>query len=537
MNAKTIKFGDKAREGLLEGVNAVADAVKITLGPKGRNVALGQGFGGPTIINDGSTISREVILEDEVQNIGADIVKEVAQKTSDNAGDGSSTSIILTQAIFEKGLKKIKVGVNSMGIKNGIEKASKIAIEYLKELAIPVKDLKDTTQVATISSESPEIGKLLAETIQKLGNDAVLTVESSPIAGIKSEIATGLEFDKGFISPYMMTDPKRSEAECKNVSILVTDQTIGVMKDMIPFIEAFMSSGGKELVIIAEDIVGEALQNFIINKLRGAITVIGIQSPGYGERKRDYLEDIASVTGATLISRDIGLTLDKVSLEHLGMASRVVVTKDKTTIVGGKGDAQVIANRIAVAKKELETNDSKHDKTKIMERIAKLSGGIAVIKVGAATETETEYLKLKVEDAISSVKAAIEEGVVPGGGSALIGASVSIMEEKDFVTEDEEIGFEILASALCAPLKNIAINSGQGDGSMVSLKVKDMKKGGGYNALTNEYVEDMIGAGIADPVKVARLAVENAASAGSILLTTGCVIAPKPEKPQNTPQM
>ena len=537
MNAKTIKFEEEAREGLLKGVNAVADAVRITLGPKGKNVALGQSFGGPTIINDGATISREIILEDQVQNIGADIVKEVAQKTSNKAGDGTSTSIILTQAIFAKGLKKVKVGINSIGIKNGIEKASKIAVEYLKGIAKPIKGIEETTQIATISSESPKIGKLLAETISKLGNDAVLTVETSPTVGIKSEIATGLEFDKGFISPYMMTDPKRSEAECKNISILVTDQTIGAMKELVPFIESFMSTGKKELVIIAEDIVGEALQNFIINKLRGAITVIGIKAPGFGERKRDYLEDIAAVTGATLISRDIGLTFDKITLEHLGSADRVVATKDKTTIVGGKGEKQVIADRIAVAKKELETNDSKHDKTKIMERIAKLSGGIAVIKVGAATETETEYLKLKTEDAVSSVKAALEEGVVPGGGSALIGASIAIMKETNWTTDDEKTGFEILASALCVPLKNIAINSGQGDGSMVSLKVREMKEGGGYDALNDEYVEDMIAAGVADPVKVTRLAVENSASAGSILLTTGCVIAPKPEKQQDTPQM
>lgn len=535
--AKQIVFGDKARIILKEGVDAVADAVKLTIGPKGRNVVYDKGYGGPNVSNDGVSIAREVVLEDPLQNMGANITKEVAQKTNDAAGDGTTTSVVLMQAIVSGGLKKIAVGANAIGIKNGIEKASKAAIEYLKSIAKPIKSEEETTQVATISAESEEIGKMLSETISKLGSDAVITVETAPTAGITSEVSQGLEFDKGYISPYMVTDPKRMEAECKDVKILVTDQKLGAIQEMVPFLEEVMKSSKRELVVIADDVVGEALQTFIVNKLRGAITIIAAKAPGYGNRKHDYLEDIATLTGATLISTDVGLTLDKIRLEHLGSADRVVMTKDKTTIVGGKGDKQAIDERIALAKKELETLESKHDKLKVEERIAKLSGGVAIIKVGAATETETEYLKLKVEDAVNAIKAALEEGIVPGGGSSLILASKAIQKAKletySDLTMDEMIGFEILADAMEAPLKNIAVNCGLGDGSIVVAKVREMKDGGGYNALKDEYVDNMLKVGIADPVKVTRSAIENAASAGGTLLTMGCAMA---EKPKDLPE-
>jgi chaperonin GroEL len=532
--AKKILFDDEARKELQRGINTVASAVKRTLGPRGRNVVYDRGYGGPNISNDGVSIAREVILEDPIQNMGAGIIKEVANKTNENAGDGTTTSVVLTEAIVDEGIRKISVGMSAVGIKNGIEKASQIAVNYLKSIAKPIKNKEETIQVATISAESEEIGKILAETISKLGSDAVVTVEQSPTVGITSEIAQGMEFDNGYISPYMITDPARLEAEYKNVSILVTDQKVGIVPDILPLLEALMTSGKKELVVIAEDVVGEALQTFIVNKLRGGLSILAVKAPGFGTRKKDYLEDIAALTGATLVSNEIGLTLDKIQMEHLGFADRVVSLKDKTTIIGGGGDKKVVNERILSAKKEIEKTESKHDKLKIEERIAKLSGGVAIIKVGAATETETNYLKLKIEDAVNAVKAALEEGIVSGGGSALIGASKRILEELEGaeLTDDEKTGYEILARALTIPLKQIAINCGLGDGSTVVSKVQEMEEGGGYDAQQNIYVEDMIKAGIADPVKVTRSAIENATSAGGTLLTMGCAMAelPKEEK-------
>lgn len=531
--SKKILFGDEARKEIKIGIDAVANAVKITIGPKGRNVCVDSGYGGPKISNDGVSIAREVVLEDMLQNMGANIAKEVAQKTNDSAGDGTTTATILTQSIVTEGMKKIDVGVNSVGIRNGIDKASKIAVQYLKSIAKPIKSDAETVQVATISAESVEIGKMISDTISKMGVDSVITVEASPTVGLVAEVSQGLEFDKGYISHYMVTNQNRMETECKDVQILVTDMKVGVIPEILPLLEAVMASGKRELVVIADDIVGEALHTFVVNKLRGGLTVLGIKAPGFGNRKRDYLEDIAAVTGATFISSDLGMSLDKVKIEQLGSADRVVSTKDKTTIIGGRGDKKVVADRIATARKEMEDTESKHDKTKIEERIAKLSGGVAIIKIGAATEQETEYMKLKIEDAVNAVKAALEEGIVPGGGVALIGASKAILEAIDAnkYTPDEVIGFSILAKALEAPLENIAINCGLGDGSMVVGKVKEQKVGGGFDALKNEYVDDMVAAGIIDPVKVTRSAIENASSAGAILLTMGCAMAeiPKPK--------
>ncbi len=528
--SKKILFGDVARKEIKIGVDTVAEAVKITLGPKGRNVVMDKGYGGPSITNDGVSIANEIVLEDSIQNMGGNIAKEVAQKTNDSAGDGTTTSVVLLQSIISEGLKKIAVGVNAVGIKNGLTKASEVAVTYLKSIAKPIKGDAETIQVATISAESEEIGKLISETISKLGVNSVITVEESPIVGITSEISTGMEFDRGYISPFMATDQERMDAEYRDVSILVTDMKITSIKEILPFLEKLMQAGKKELVIIADDVGGDALSTFVVNKLRGNLGILAVKAPGFGNRKGDYLRDIATITGATLVSADTGLTFDKVEVTDLGKASRVVTTKDKTTIVGGEGDKKEIEARIASAKKELEGLSSKHDIQKVEERIAKLSGGVAVIKVGSATETETRYLKLKIEDAVNATKAALEEGIVAGGGVSLLNASKAVLEAKNGVyTTDELIGFDILAIALTAPLKNIAINAGQGDGSIVVAKVGEMTGNGGYDALKNIYVTDMLVAGIIDPVKVTRNCIENAVSAGGALLTLECAMAEKPK--------
>lgn len=540
--AKIIKFGNEGRKELGVGVNTVGDTSRITVGPKGRNVIYDRGYGGPTVANDSGSISREIVLKDPIQNMGANVTKEVAQKTNDGAGDGRTTSVIIMQSIFNEGMKKINIPwwkkfipfankrVNSIGIKNGIEKASKIAVAYLKSIATPVKDDDEITKVAIISSESEEIGRKISETVAQLGQDAIITVEESPTVGIFSEVSQGMQFEKGYISPYMITDPNRMEAECKEVRVLVTDMKIGAVDEIVPLLEQVMASGKRELVIIAEDIMGEALNTFIVNKMRGSLTVLGIKAPGFGNRKRDYLEDIATVVGATFISSDLNSSLTDIKLEDLGFADRIVSTKDKTTIVGGKGSKEAVNARIALAKGELEKLESKHDKLKVEERIARLSGGVAVIRVGAATEQDTKYQKLKVEDAVNSVKAAAEEGIVPGGGVALIGAAKAIRSVMPSIfTKDELIGFEILAKALEAPLQCIAENCGLGDGSKVVKNVKKMAYGSGFNALTNVYVKDMIRAGIINPVKVERSAIENAASAGGILLTTEVAMAEEPK--------
>lgn len=532
--AKKILFGDDARKEVKIGIDAVADAVKVTIGPKGRNVLMDKGYGGPVISNDGVSIAREIVLKDSIQNMGANVIKEVASKTNESAGDGTTTSVILAQAIVSEGMKKISVGVNAIGMKNGIEKASKIAVNYLKSVAKPIKSDEETAQVAIISSESEEIGKIIADTIAKLGVDSVITVEEGQTVGVLTESSQGMQFEKGFVSPYMITDKERMETECKDVKILVTDMKIGVIEEIMPIWEQVLASGKRELVIIAEDFVGDALKTFIITKLQGGPVVLGIKAPGFGLRKKDYLEDIATVVGAKFISSETGMKLSEVILDDLGSADRVVSTKDKTTIVGGRGTKEAVELRVKTARAELDTLESKHDKLKVEERIARLAGGVAVIKVGASTETETKYLKLKVEDAVNAVKAALEEGIVSGGGSVLLGAAKAIQESKILIysdlTEDEMIGFDILSKALEAPLRNIAINCGQGDGSMVVAKVKEMKAGGGYNALLDQYEDDMVASGIIDPVKVARSAIENATSAGGTLLTMECAMAEIPKE-------
>ncbi|MSR71260.1 MAG: chaperonin GroEL [Candidatus Taylorbacteria bacterium] len=539
--AKRIIYNEEARKALKKGVDAVADAVKITIGPRGRNVVLDKGYGAPTITNDGVSIAKEITLKDKFENMGAEIAKEVATKTNDIAGDGTTTSVILTQAIIAEGMRHTTMGVNAMGIKLGIEKAKEQVVKALKDIAKPIKSDEEIRQVATISAESAEVGMIIADTIKKVGKDGVVTVEESQTIGVDSEVVSGIEFDKGFVSPYMVTNSERMEAEYEDPAILITDKKIVSVKEILPLLEKLAQTGKKDLVIIAEDVEGEALATFVVNKLRGGFNVLAVKAPGYGDRKKEMLQDIAVTVGATVISDEVGVKLETAELTVLGKSRKVISTKDNTIIVGGKGKKSEIDARIAQLKKQKENTDSKFDVEKIQERIAKLSGGVAVIKVGAATETEMKYLKLKIEDAVNATKAAIEEGVVAGGGVALVRAAQKVEEwmkkdankSKDF-TKEFEVGFLIVLKALEAPLKQIAINAGKDDGAVIVEKIKHSKGNAGYDALADAIIPDMLLAGIIDPVKVTRTGVENAASAAAILLTTEAAVAeePKDEKPE-----
>jgi chaperonin GroEL len=533
--AKIIKFNEDARKSLKRGVDVVADAVKITLGPRGRNVVLDKGYGGPTITNDGVSIAKEITLSDKFENMGADIAKEVATKTNDIAGDGTTTSVILTQAIVSEGMKHTSMGVNAMQLRAGIEEATSEALKALKAIAKPIKSKEEIQQVATISAESVEIGKIIADTIDKVGKDGVVTVEESQSIGIDSEVVEGLEFNKGYVSAYMVTNTEKMSAENSDVPILITDKKITSIKEILPLLERMAQTGKKELVIIAEDVEGEALTTFVLNKLRGGFNVLAVKAPGYGDKKKDLLADIAVTTGASVVSEDFGIKLENAEATMLGRASRVIATKDKTVIVGGKGKKADIDARVESLRAQREATDSKFDIEKLDERIAKLSGGVAVIKVGAATETEMKYLKLKIEDAVNATKAAIEEGIVAGGGSALIRTAKKIKDKKsETSTQELRLGYEIVLRALEAPLKQIAINAGKDDGSVIVNKIMESEEmSAGYNALADKMEDDMIERGIIDPVKVTRTALENASSAAAILLTTEVAIAeePKEEKP------
>ncbi|NQV88238.1 MAG: chaperonin GroEL [Parcubacteria group bacterium] len=531
--AKQIIFSEEARKALKKGVDAVADAVKITIGPRGRNVVLDKGYGSPTITNDGVTFAKEITLKDKFENMGAEIVKEVANKTNDIAGDGTTTSVILTQAIVSEGMKHTTMGVNAMALRMGIEKASEDAVLALKSIAKPIKDKEEIRQVATISAESVEIGKIIADTIDKVGKDGVVTVEESQSFGVDSEIVKGMEFDKGYVSPYMITNADRMEAIFEDSAILITDKKISSIKEILPFLNKMAESGKKDLVLIAEDVDGEALATFVVNKLRGSFNVLAIKAPGYGDRKKDMLEDIAVTVGAKVVSEELGIKLENAELNMLGKANKVISTKDNTIIVGGKGKKSEIEARVLQLRKQREMSDSKFDIEKIEERIAKLVGGVAVIRVGAATETEMKYLKLKIEDAVNATKAAIEEGVVAGGGSAFVRAAKKLKERKNTISESPEvsIGYEIVLKSLESPLRQIVINTGENDGSIIVDKIMNSKnENAGYNALTNESSEDMIKARIIDPVKVTRTALQNAASAASILLTTEVAVADEPKE-------
>ncbi len=538
--SKKILYNEDARKSLKRGVDVVADAVKITLGPRGRNVVLDKGYGSPTITNDGVSIAKEISLKDRFENMGAEIIKEVATKTNDIAGDGTTTSVVLTQAIISEGMKHTTMGVNAMGVKFGIEAASKDIITALRSIAKPIKTDEEIRQVANISAESLELGTIIADTIKKVGKDGVVTVEESQTLGLESEVTEGIAFDKGYISPYMITNTERMEAEYSDPAILVTDKRISSIKEVLPLLEKLAQSGKKDLVIIADDVDGEALSTFIVNRLRGSFNVLAIKAPGYGDKKKEMLEDIAVTIGAQIISEEIGVNFENADISMLGKARKVISTKDNSVIVGGKGKKSDIDEKISQLKAQRDTLDSKFEKERIDERIAKLSGGIAVIRVGAATETEMKYLKLKIEDAVNATKAAIEEGIVAGGGVALIKAAQKVSDSltnKKHPSKEFELGYSIVLKAMEFPLKQIAVNVGKDDGSVIVEKVKNGKGNAGYDALKDEMIPDMIVAGIVDPVKVTRLGVLNACSASSVLLTTEVAIAeePKEEKNQNIP--
>lgn len=531
--AKQILFHEKARESLKRGVDKVSDAVRITLGPRGRNVMLEKSYGGPTITNDGVSIAKEITLRDKYENMGAELTKEVASKTNELAGDGTTTAVVLLQSILHEGIKQTAMGVNAMGIRLGIERAAKDVVDALRTLSKPVSG-DEIAQVATISAESAEMGKIIADTIKKVGKDGVVTVEESQTFGIESDVVEGMEFDKGYVSPYMVTNADRMEAEYREPYVLVTDKKISTVEDILPVLEKIAASGKKEVVIIADDVEGAALATFIVNKIRGTFNVLAIKAPGFGDRKKEMLADIATTIGAKVVSEEVGIKMENVELNMLGKASKVIASKDRTIIVGGKGKKAEIEARVEALRTQRSQSDSKFDKEKFDERIAKLAGGVGVIRVGASTEAEMRYLKDKIEDAVNATRAAIEEGIIPGGGSALVKIAQKVREKnvkspiKSFETEFAS-GYEIVLKALDAPLRQIAINAGKDDGAVIVEKVRNTKGNSGYDALKDEIVADMLAAGIIDPVKVTRSCVQNAAGAAAMLLTTEVAIAEEPE--------
>lgn len=549
--AKNILYNEDARKKLKAGVDAVANAVRITMGPRGRNVVLQKSFGGPTITNDGVSIAKEITLKDPFENLGADIIKEVATKTNDMAGDGTTTSVVLTQALVQEGMRHTTMGVNAMGIKMGIEHATAAIVSALKDIAKPIKNKDEYRQVAVISSESEEIGRIIAETIEKVGKDGVVTVEESQSTGITSEVVEGLEFDKGYLSPYMVTNAERMEAEYKDVPVLITDKKVSTVKELLPLFEKLAQTGRKEIVIIAEDIDGEALATFVLNKIRGNFHVLGIKAPGFGDRKKDMLEDIAVTCGAKVISDELGLKLDQADMAMLGRASRIVSTKEKTVVVGGKGKKSDIEKRVTQIRALLANTKVVYEREYLEKRLAKLTGGVAIIRVGAATETEMKYLKLKIEDAVNATKAAIEEGIIAGGGSALLKAAEKVRSEKHARAQqpavsggarvggldaEYEVGYDIVLRAVEAPFRQIVKNAGHEDASAFIEKIKNPKDNAGYNVVSMTLVPDMIKAGIIDPVKVARSGLQHAASAAAVLLTTEVAITDEP-KEEKAPDM
>ena len=528
MASKQIVFSEDARQALKRGVDKLANVVKITLGPKGRNVVLDKGFGSPTITNDGVTIAKEVNLEDKIENMGAEMIKEVASKTNDIAGDGTTTATLLAQALISAGIKNVTAGANPLAIKKGIEKGVEAVVEELGKLAKPVAANKkeEIAQIATISAKDPEIGDLIADIMSHIGKDGVVTVEESQTFGLQKDMVEGLQFDRGYVSHYMITDPDRMEAMYENPYILITDSKISSINDILPILEKVAKSGKKELVIVAEDIEGEALATLVVNKIRGTFHALAVKAPGYGDRRKEMLQDIAVVTGGEFISEERGMKLESTELNMLGEAAKVISTKDFTTIVGGKGSKTDIHKRVSQIKTQLENTESDFEKEKLKERLAKLAGGVAIIRVGAATEVEQKEKRHRIEDAVSATRAAIEEGIVPGGGVALIRALKGI-EKIKLHDEDEQVGLEILREALKKPLWQIAENAGY-EGSVIVSEVEKLKEKDGFNAATGKY-EDMILAGIIDPKKVTRSALQNAASAAAMFLTTEAVITELPE--------
>jgi chaperonin GroEL len=526
--SKLLKFDDEARRGLEAGVDKLADAVKVTLGPKGRNVVIGKKFGAPTITNDGVSIAREIELEDPFENMGAQLVKEVATKTNDVAGDGTTTATVLAQALIKEGLRNVAAGANPSGLKRGIEKAVKAAVESIHAQSTPVDGKTQIAQVATISAADAAIGEVIAEAIDKVGKDGTVTVEESNTFGIELELTEGMQFDKGYLSPYFVTDSERQEAVLEDPYILFTSNKISSVHDLVPVLEKVMQSG-RPLLIIAEDVEGEALATLVVNKIRGLFTSVAVKAPGFGERRKAMLQDMAVLTGATVISEEIGLKLDTASLDLLGRARRVVVTKDDTTIVDGNGTEDEVKGRVAQIKREIEETDSDWDREKLQERLAKLAGGVAVVKVGAATEVELKEKKHRIEDALSATRAAVDEGIVAGGGTALVRARKAVEEVIASLVGDEATGAKIVAVALEAPLRHIAANAGF-EGAVKVREVADASGSFGLNANTGEIV-DLVKAGVIDPAKVTRSALQNAASIAALLLTTEAIVADKPDEP------
>ena len=523
--AKDIKFSSDARAAMVRGVDTLADTVKVTLGPKGRNVVLEKAFGSPLITNDGVTIAKEIELEDHFENMGAKLVSEVASKTNDIAGDGTTTATVLTQAIVREGLKNVTAGANPIGIRRGIEAAVATAVEELKVIAQPVANKEAIAQVAAVSSRSEKVGEYISEAMERVGNDGVITIEESRGMETELEVVEGMQFDRGYLSQYMVTDNEKMVADLENPFILVTDKKISNIQDILPLLEEVLKTS-RPLLIIADDVAGEALPTLVLNKIRGTFNVVAVKAPGFGDRRKAMLEDIAVLTGATVITEDLGLELKDATMESLGQASKVTVDKDSTVIVEGAGSAEAIANRVNLIKSQLETTTSEFDREKLQERLAKLSGGVAVIKVGAATETALKEMKLRIEDALNATRAAVEEGIVAGGGTALVNVIAKVAELD--LEGDDATGRNIVLRALEEPVRQIAYNAGY-EGSVIIDKLKNSPVGTGFNAANGEWV-DMVKSGIIDPVKVTRSALQNAASVASLILTTEAVVADKPEQ-------
>ncbi len=527
---KQILFSEEARRKLHDGIGKAAQAVKVTLGPRGRNVVLSRPYGGPRITNDGVSIAKEISFKDPFENIGAEIVKEVANKTSDGVGDGTTTTVVLLEAMINEGLGQLVKGSSAMAIRNGMEEARKDSLDHLQKMVKPISGKNDIRQVASISSESEKLGTIIADTIDKVGKNGVVTVEESQGTELSYDVVEGLQIDKGYISPYMVTNPERMESEYRDVSILITDKKISSVQEILPLLEKVAQAGKKELVIIAEDVEGDALATFVVNRLRGTFSVLAVKAPGYGDRKKELLADIAVVVGAQVISSDLGETFESATLAMLGKASRVVATKDTAVFVGGKGKKSDIEARVKQMSTLAEQTESKFDKEKLEERIAKLTGGVAVIRVGAATETEMKYLKDKIDDAVKATKVSLEEGIVPGGGTTLANISRALLATtRKNLGKDEKTGYMIVARALEQPLRQIALNAGNEDVSLIMRKMEEAKGFAGYDALADEIVPDMAKAGIIDPAKVTRSTIENAVSAAAMLLTTEAAITDIPE--------
>lgn len=531
--AKQIYYSEEARAKLKAGVDKLANAVTVTLGPKGRNVVLSESFGSPTITNDGVSIAKVIELEDKAENIGASIVKQVSERANDVAGDGTTTATLLAQSFIREGLKNVTAGSSPLAIKRGMEDACAIVIKELKKNAKPISTEDEMAQVATISAEDKELGALIAKTITEIGKDGVVTIEESKTLGIEKEVVKGLQFNEGYVSPYMVSDPERMEAVLDDPYILITDKKITSIQEIVPILEKIVKTGVKDILIIAEGLEGDALATLVVNKLRGTFNALAVKCPGFGDKKKDMLQDIAIVTGGQVISEDLGMKMESIELVQLGRARKIISSKDNTTVVEGKGKKTEIEKRIQQIKNQIANEESSYEKDKLQERLAKLSGGVAVIKVGAATEIEQKARKHKTEDALSATRAAIEEGIVPGGGVALLRCQKALEEVK--TKGEEKIGFDIVMRVLEDPLRKISDNAGK-DGAVIVAEVKKMAHDEGYNAKDDKY-EDMIKAGIVDPVKVVRSCLENALSAASMLLTTECIVVDKPEEKEKEPQM